>query len=354
MWRSWNFPKTKLSFKILFNLILWGLYVGLPLLSPVHHQHELEHPHPHQNPEFTEHIWLELSTVVPLFYLITLVLIPYVFKKKGVWYFFGYLFLVNLLFLGIQYVLNITLLAFEGPLRDGFNLKGFFPLIMISGIASTYGLLLEFIERESKIEDLRNEQMRSELSFLRSQISPHFIFNILNSIVYLIRTKADKKAEDVTIRLSSLMRYMLYDSDQSMVPLDREVDYVQNYIDLQRMRFEDDVQIEFTVSGTIDGSMIEPMLLIPFVENAFKHGVGFVKNPYIKVQLSFQNGSLAFNVENKIGKLLEDQKDESSGIGLKNVTRRLELLYPDMHQIDVIQDDTIFKVQVNMVLHKKK
>jgi LytS/YehU family sensor histidine kinase len=82
--------------------------------------------------------------------------------------------------------------------------------------------------------------------------------------------------------------------------------------------------------------------------------VGFVKNPYIKVQLSFQNGSLAFNVENKIGKLLEDQKDESSGIGLKNVTRRLELLYPDMHQIDVIQDDTIFKVQVNMVLHKKK
>ena len=196
--------------------------------------------------------------------------------------------------------------------------------------------------------------MRSELSFLRSQISPHFIFNILNSIVYLIRTKADKKAEDVTIRLSSLMRYMLYDSDQSMVPLDREVDYVQNYIDLQRMRFEDDVQIEFTVSGTIDGSMIEPMLLIPFVENAFKHGVGFVKNPYIKVQLSFQNGSLAFNVENKIGKLLEDQKDESSGIGLKNVTRRLELLYPDMHQIDVIQDDTIFKVYVNMVLHKKK
>jgi LytS/YehU family sensor histidine kinase len=147
---------------------------------------------------------------------------------------------------------------------------------------------------------------------------------------------------------------MLYDSDQSMVPLDREVDYVQNYIDLQRMRFEDDVQIEFTVSGTIDGSMIEPMLLIPFVENAFKHGVGFVKNPYIKVQLSFQNGSLAFNVENKIGKLLEDQKDESSGIGLKNVTRRLELLYPDMHQIDVIQDETIFKVHVNMVLHKKK
>jgi sensor histidine kinase YesM len=354
MYRTWNIPKTKLTFKILFNLILWGLYIGLPLLSPVHHEHELEHPHPHQNPEFTEHIWLELSTVVPLFYLITLVLIPYVFKKKGVWYFFGYLFILNILFLGIQYLLNTTLLAFEGPIRDGLNLKGFFPLIMISGIASTYGLLLEFFERESKIEDLRNEQMRSELSFLRSQISPHFIFNILNSIVYLIRTKADKKAEEVTIRLSSLMRYMLYDSDQSMVPLDREVEYVQNYIDLQRMRFEDDVQINFHVIGTVDGSMIEPMLLIPFVENAFKHGVGFVRDPFIQVNLSFEKGVLDFQVENKIGKLLEDQKDESSGIGLKNVSRRLELLYPNKHQIEIKQNEALFKVHLNMVLHQKK
>jgi len=354
MWRSWNLPKSKLTFKILFNLTLWGLYVGLPLLSPVHHEHEMEHPHPHQNPEFTEHIWLELATVVPLFYIITRVLIPYVFKKKGVWYFFGYLFVLNLIFLGVQILLNSTLLAFEGPLGGGISLKGFFPLIMISGIASTYGLLLEFIERESKIEDLRNEQMRSELSFLRSQISPHFIFNILNSIVYLIRTKADKKAEEVTIRLSSLMRYMLYDSDQSMVPLDREVEYVKNYIDLQRMRFEDDVQIDFEVKGAVDGSMIEPMLLIPFVENSFKHGVGFVREPYIKVLLAFQKGILRFEVENKIGKLIEDSKDDSSGIGLKNVKRRLELLYPNEHKIEVIENDKLFKVQLDLSLNKKK
>jgi len=221
-------------------------------------------------------------------------------------------------------------------------------------LKDTYGLLLEFIERESKIEDLRNEQMRSELSFLRSQISPHFIFNILNSIVYLIRTKADKKAEEVTIRLSSLMRYMLYDSDQSMVPLDREVEYVKNYIDLQRMRFEDDVQIDFEVKGAVDGSMIEPMLLIPFVENSFKHGVGFVREPYIKVLLSFQKGILHFEVENKIGKLIEDSKDDSSGIGLKNVKRRLELLYPNEHKIDVMEDDKLFKVQLDMSLNKKK
>jgi hypothetical protein len=261
---------------------------------------------------------------------------------------------LNLIFLGVQILLNSTLLAFEGPLGGGISLKGFFPLIMISGIASTYGLLLEFIERESKIEDLRNEQMRSELSFLRSQISPHFIFNILNSIVYLIRTKADKKAEEVTIRLSSLMRYMLYDSDQSMVPLDREVEYVKNYIDLQRMRFEDDVQIDFEVKGAVDGSMIEPMLLIPFVENSFKHGVGFVREPYIKVLLAFQKGILHFEVENKIGKLIEDSKDDSSGIGLKNVKRRLELLYPNEHKIEVIEDDKLFKVQLDMSLNKKK
>jgi LytS/YehU family sensor histidine kinase len=119
------------------------------------------------------------------------------------------------------------------------------------------------------------------------------------------------------------------------------------------MRFEDDVQIEFEVKGTMDGSMIEPMLLIPFVENAFKHGVGFVRDPYIKVQLTYDQGSLDFQVENKIGKLVEDQKEESSGIGLKNVTRRLELLYPGKHQIKVNQDDNLFKVQLHMGLHPK-
>ena len=351
MWIAWNLPKTKLTFKILFNLILWGLWIGLPLISPVHQTHENEHPHPHINPEFSEHIWLELLTVVPLFYLITLVLVPFVFKRFGVIAFLFSLICLIFVFFGIQQIYHVYFLPFESH-TGLFDLQGLFPLIMISGIGSTYGLLLEFIDFESKKEESLSEQMKSELSFLRLQISPHFIFNVLNSIVYLIRTKADKRAEDVTIRLSNLMRYMLYDSDQSMVPLDRELEYLRNYIDLQKMRFEEDVNIQFNIEGTINGCMIEPMLLIPFVENAVKHGVNMVNDPFVHVSFSIDHGKLLFRVSNKISSVIHESKDESSGIGLKNVLRRLSLLYPNKHQLDISETDGIYLVQLSISLHQ--
>lgn len=353
MWRAWNDPKTKLTFKILFNLVLWGLWIGLPIFSPVHQSHENEHPHPHANPEFSEHIWFELITVVPLFYVITLVLIPNIFKQKGVWIFLISLIGLVFVFFGLQWLIQIPFMSFEHDHVRKPNLIAFFPLIMIAGIGSTYGLLLEFIEVEANKEEVASEQMRSELSFLRSQISPHFIFNVLNSIVYLIRSKSDQKAEEVTIRLSTLMRYMLYDSDQSMVPLDKELEYLRNYIDLQRMRFEDDVQVDFEVVGTVSGCMIEPMLLIPFVENAVKHGVGFVEKPKIWVYFEINHGNFTFKVKNMIGPLVDSNKGESSGIGLKNVKRRLALLYPDSHVLNIEEHEGQFTVSLKMKLNQK-
>ncbi len=317
----------------------------------MHQTHENEHPHGHVSPEFSEHIWLELLTVVPLFYLITLVLVPWVFKRWGVWIYLASLIGLVSLFFGIQSLYHNYFLPFDKHLGF-FDLKGIFPLVMISGIGSTYGLLLEFIQIASEREERNNEQLKSELAFLRSQISPHFIFNILNSIVYLIRTKKDKQAEDVTIRLSSLMRYMLYDSDQSMVALDRELEYLRNYIDLQRMRFEGDVQIDFQVEGTVRGCRIEPMLLIPFVENAVKHGVAFVNEPFIFIYFSVNHGQLHFQVKNKKGQLIDDVKDESSGIGLKNVLRRLDLLYPGQHHLTIKDTPTLFEVNLDMTLQQ--
>jgi sensor histidine kinase YesM len=347
---AWNIPKTKLTFKILFNLILWGLWIGLPLLSPAHQDHHTP-AGPVQDQEFSEHIWLELLTVVPLFYIITLFLVPTIFKRWGVFVFLGSLILFLILFFGIQSLYHIYFMPFDVH-KEFFDFQGIFPLVMISGIGSTYGLLLEFIDFESKREEQTNEQMKSELSFLRSQISPHFIFNILNSIVYLIRTKADKQAEDVTIRLSSLMRYMLYDSDQSMVPLERELEYLRNYIDLQYMRFDGDVAIDFQIDGTVRACTIEPMLLIPFVENAFKHGVSLVKAPVIKVYFSIDHGHLIFQVENKIGQIQDESKEANSGIGMKNVLRRLELLYPKKHQLSITNTGEIFRVDLQISLHQ--
>jgi sensor histidine kinase YesM len=350
MWQAENYKKTKRTFQVLFNLVLWGMWVGLPLLSPVHQTHENGHPHPHANPEFSEHIWVELITVMPLFYVITMVLIPYVFKRKGVWLFFLSLILINVAFFFLQLIFHHTFLEFEHEHGTAPEMLGAFPLIMVSAIASTYGLLLEYLDQESQKEERASEQMKAELSFLRSQISPHFIFNILNSIVYLIRTKASEKAEDVTMRLSSLMRYMLYDSDQSMVPLTNEVAYLENYIDLQKMRFDGNVDFDFLVNGQGEGHMIEPMLLIPFVENAVKHGVGLVDKPFISVQLEMSKQGLYFQVKNKKGKEEQVFKDPSSGIGLKNVKRRLELLYPNKHQLTILEDESNFSVDLNIAL----
>ncbi|MCX6192904.1 MAG: histidine kinase [Cytophagales bacterium] len=327
MWQAGNYKNTKRTFQVLFNLILWGMWVGLPLLSPVHQTHNT--PNPHRNPEFSAHIWVELMTVMPLFYVITLLLIPYVFKKKGIWVFFAVLILTNVGFFFFQEV---------------------FHHFLVSAIASSYGLLLEFLEQDSNKEEQKNEQLKSELSFLRSQISPHFIFNILNSIVYLIRTKASEQAEDVTMRLSSLMRYMLYDSDQTMVPLTNELAYLENYIDLQKMRFDGNVAFDFQVKGDGEGQMIEPMLLIPFVENAVKHGVGLVEKPFIMVQLESDEQRLRFQVKNKKGKEEQVFKDPSSGIGLKNVKRRLELLYPNKYTLEIKEDELNFSVDLTLEL----
>jgi len=350
MWTRWNFPKTKLSFQILFNLVLWGLWIGLPLFSPVHQEHELRHPHPHVSSEFSEHIIHELLTIIPLFYVITLLLFPYVFRKKGVFSFFTSLILTNLFFVFVGFLMKKFLLDFELDSDHDSLLKDLFPLIMVSGIATTYGFLLEYLRTESHMEDLKNEQMKSELSFLRSQISPHFIFNILNSIVYLIRTKSDKKAEDVTIRLSSLMRYMLYDSDQKMILLAKEFEYLKNYIDLQKMRFEGDVKITMKEEGNMASYKIEPMLLIPFVENAVKHGVTYVDNPFIDVFFIIQDGVLTFRVLYKKGQVRQEIKDESSGIGMKNVIRRLELLYPNKHILEIKDESDSFEVFLSIEL----
>lgn len=350
MWRARNFSKTKRTFQVLFNLILWGIWIGLPLLSPVHQTHEVAHPHPHQNSEFSEHIWVELITVMPLFYVITLVLIPFVFKSKGVWVFLGSLIITNLAFFFLQMLFHHLFLEFEHQHGTAPEMLGAFPLIMVSAIASAYGLLLEFSEQESRKAETAQEQMSAELAFLRSQISPHFIFNILNSIVYLIRTKASEQAEDVTMRLSSLMRYMLYDSDQTMVPLTNEIAYLENYIDLQKMRFDGNVTFVFEVKGIAAAHMIEPMLLIPFVENAVKHGVGLVDKPSIIIYLETSEQGLHFQVKNKKGREEQVFKDPSSGIGLKNVNRRLELLYPKKHTLSIQEDELNFSVDLTLTL----
>jgi sensor histidine kinase YesM len=203
------------------------------------------------------------------------------------------------------------------------------------------------LEHQMKLKE--NENLKSELSFLRSQVSPHFMFNVLNSLTSLARKKSDH-LESAIIQLSQLLRYMLYESGEEKVTLEKEAEYLKSYIDLQKLRFGMDTAVRFNAEVENREARIEPMLLIPFVENSFKHGLGMFHEPIIEIILRSSNNDLYFSVKNKFNPDLDKSKDGSSGIGLANVKRRLDLLYKDQYALRTSSVDGWFIVELNLSL----
>jgi sensor histidine kinase YesM len=234
-----------------------------------------------------------------------------------------------------------------GGARRGALMRMIFQLLFYAAIGTSYRLISDRMKEDEEIKEQENERLKSELSFLRSQISPHFMFNVLNSVVSLSRRKPEM-VEPVVVKLSELMRYMIYETNDSIVPISKELAYLESYIDLQKIRFGEDIKIEFKHELGTKSSHIEPMLLIPFVENAFKHGVGFIENPTIDIELKDSAKELFFSVANKKGAAMNETKDESSGIGLANVKRRLELLYPTNHSLTVVDSGADFKITLTI------
>lgn len=228
-----------------------------------------------------------------------------------------------------------------------FNLSAFLLTVTISII---YRLFVDNARREKLVQEKQEESLKTELSFLRSQISPHFIFNVLNNIVALARMKSDQ-LEPTVMKLSSLMQYMLYETDEEKVTLKTEAEYLQSYIDLQKQRFGRKVKVNVETDISDENTFIEPMLLIPFVENAFKHGVGMIENPEINIKLAATGRSLDFTVQNKFADKSVEVKDKTSGIGLPNVTRRLNLLYPMQHDLMITKNDNWFSASLKLNLH---
>ncbi|MDQ2863052.1 MAG: histidine kinase, partial [Bacteroidota bacterium] len=189
----------------------------------------------------------------------------------------------------------------------------------------------------------------TELALLRSQVSPHFMFNVLNNMVSLARKHSDQ-LEPSLIKLSSLMRYMLYETGEEKVSLENETEYLNSYIDLQKQRFGKKVALNVNMLSADRPYEIEPMLLIPFVENAFKHGTGLIEDAQINITLKAEKNSLCFSVANKFDEKSEEIKDKASGIGLANVRRRLQLLYPSKHKLDITKDNHYFSTRLTINL----
>lgn len=225
-----------------------------------------------------------------------------------------------------------------------------FPCLFFLALSIVYKMLVDRAKVEQVTKEKETENLKTELSFLRSQVSPHFMFNVLNNMVALARKKSDL-LEPSLIKLSSLLRYMLYETVDENVPLDKEVEYLQSYIDLQQQRFGKNVKVETNFKNADKSYFIEPMLLIPFVENAFKHGTGMIEDPFILIQLQVQNQMLHFKVSNRYNGETREIKDRSSGIGLANVRRRLQLLYGTNQHLEITKSDGVYTTSLQIKLH---
>jgi len=214
----------------------------------------------------------------------------------------------------------------------------FFNIYTVVGLFASIKLLKYYYQNQQTKAELENKNKTSELALLRSQLNPHFLFNTLNNIDSLILTAPDK-ASDAIIKLSDIMRFMLYDTSTDTVSLEKEINYLKSYISLQQIRMKDAGFVKVDISGNCGGKTIAPMLFIPFVENAFKHGLKNVPSPGITIKLDCQKDSVNFEVQNRVDPGIEVNKDKSSGIGLANTRRRLELLYPDRHEIQIEQEN---------------
>lgn len=222
---------------------------------------------------------------------------------------------------------------------------------LISGLffmllsTSVYVISMNFTTREHR-KSLENEKLNAELAFLKSQINPHFLFNSLNNIYSLAYQKSDKTPEAV-LKLSEIMRYMLYESNEETVLLEDEINYLQNYIELQKLRFKEKVYVDLQIAIDKAGHHIMPLLLISFLENAFKHGVSTdVKKP-IRLTIKVKDSRLHFRAENAKN---QQNKDQTKGVGLTNLKRRLQLGYPERHTINVVESENYYSSELFIYL----
>lgn len=208
----------------------------------------------------------------------------------------------------------------------------------------------EWFINEKQLKEIENQKLTAELSYLKAQINPHFFFNTLNGIYALARQKSDQ-TPDVILKLSDLMRYIIYEANTSKVLLSREINHLENYIDLQKIRLSEIVQVSFRVIGTAGILQIEPLLFSGFLENAFKHGIDYSRPGKIDILLEIKEDGLIFVVKNPIPKLTKETNAQNSGVGLKNIKQRLQLVFPNRHKLNIYQKEGQHIVELYLKLN---
>jgi LytS/YehU family sensor histidine kinase len=209
---------------------------------------------------------------------------------------------------------------------------------------------VDWFEFESKKKEVENEKLATELNFLKAQINPHFLFNTLNNLYYLAYTKSANTTE-VIAKLSQMMRYMIYESNHTKVQLSREIEYMENYISLERLRLNNQIPINFNVKNVLHDVRIAPLILITFLENAFKHGVSNNStNEWVNISLELKDNEIVYIVENSKLPEMQRAKITKSGIGLQNVQRRLDLSYPGQYTLKVTNAPDRYRIELKLII----
>ncbi|CAM1365863.1 putative two-component system sensor protein, no kinase domain [Tenacibaculum litoreum] len=230
--------------------------------------------------------------------------------------------------------------------NDTFGkLEGFVEFITLYFLVLFFTFFYWLFKQIKSIIRLKNEKTKTELMHLKSQVNPHFFFNTLNNLYGLVGKDA-KKAQELILKLSDMMRYSVYDGEKDTVLLSEEVTYLQNYIELHKMRYHKAIDIQFNIDITDNDYKVMPLLFIILLENAFKHGVeNLRKNAYVHLNLTAHQNAINFEIENNFDATEESQEE---GIGLQNLKRRLELVYPKNHTLTTSKTDDVYLAKLNI------
>lgn len=238
--------------------------------------------------------------------------------------------------------------AAQAELVNGLNYN-FLVTFFIAGSSTIFKIVTDWVRHLRERQELETQTMQSELRFLKSQINPHFLFNTLNNLYALTLKKSDK-APEIVIKLSEMMRYMLYECNEKQVFLSKEINYIRNYLDLESIRQGKNVQINFEVQGNVSDQKIAPLMFIPFLENSFKHGLNAsIEQGFVNIYLNVEDKEVDFFIENsKAPTLPQISHKRSGGIGLVNVKRRLSILYPERYELDISDNPNTYAVNLHI------
>jgi len=284
-------------------------------------------------------------SLIIFYYLNSLVLIPLLLSRQKRMEYALSVFGCVLIYLMLT-VIPLLILRPEVPVNRGWIISSVL-LIALVFIASGIGQIIDlWFLSEKRSKEIEYERKLNELSFLKAQINPHFLFNTLNNIYSLASRKSDQTPEAI-LKLSEMMRYVMSDAKQDVVPLGKEIEYITRFIDLQKMRLTDKVHVSFQVIGNDAEISIAPLILMPFIENAFKYGVSTHEESLISITISIEANKIVLVTTNRVFNY-SNILTESTGIGIVNTKRRLDLLYPGKHRLMIDESNNNYVVQLEL------